>query len=328
MRKFLIWIGKVVSAGMLAILLLSVFFFFYRYTGVKENTENGATDFKWQPKQYANTLEEGFAIVRGDLNGYNNKAEVYEKSQLGIDTLVMGSSHMEAVQFDNSKNVSAILNELLPDEVSYNIGMSEHTIYTCVKNLNTAYNTYNPKKRIVIETSTVRLDIKKISQVLNKTYPTLRENNSGVIYLLQRIPAVKAIGLKLNSWRDIGVNKKEIESIPEPNNYLDTINTFVKHIRDQIPLDIEIYIIYHPNTGVEYDGQYKRQNDEEYRAFFDKACNEYGIKFVDMTYIFQNDYYTNHRLAHGFSNTGIGIGHLNSIGHKLIADELYQLFCI
>ncbi len=37
---------------------------------------------------------------------------------------------------------------------------------------------------------------------------------------------------------------------------------------------------------------------------------------------FREEFKDRHKLAHGFINTGIGEGHLNEIGHSLIARRL------
>ena len=44
--------------------------------------------------------------------------------------------------------------------------------------------------------------------------------------------------------------------------------------------------------------------------------------FIDMTDTFAAAYQADYTLAHGFANTGVGIGHLNRDGHRMIAEAL------
>ena len=64
---------------------------------------------------------------------------------------------------------------------------------------------------------------------------------------------------------------------------------------------------------------------DDYRACFARMCADEGIIFVDMTDDFVSLYEEQHILAHGFVNTGVGVGHLNRYGHEMIAKRLAQI---
>lgn len=66
-------------------------------------------------------MKEGFSWIKTDANGYNN-ASIPEN----VDILLMGSSHMEAVQVSQSENTAALLNTMLPGMKTYNTGISGH----------------------------------------------------------------------------------------------------------------------------------------------------------------------------------------------------------
>lgn len=83
-------------------------------------------------------------------------------------------------------------------------------------------------------------------------------------------------------------------------------------------------IMYHPTLKLGYDGSVET---EESRADIDKfaeICKENNIEFLDMTNRFYETYKSEHILPHGFCNTQVEYGHLNSNGHKMIADEIYM----
>ena len=50
---------------------------------------------------------------------------------------------------------------------------------------------------------------------------------------------------------------------------------------------------------------------------------EYDIRFVDLTDAYMRAYREQYLLPSGFSNTAPARGHLNAIGHRLIAETLY-----
>ena len=99
-------------SGMLSLMLLSAFSVFINYTGVHITNLNGATDYTWEPRQLLTTVLEGFAFLRMDNNGFNN-AKVIPNQE--TDVLLMGSSHVEAVQVGADENMGSQLNRLLPE---------------------------------------------------------------------------------------------------------------------------------------------------------------------------------------------------------------------
>lgn len=174
--KYLKYIGKVIIAGILALILLSVFSYVYSFSGLHVYNESGATDCKWMPHQYKSNMTERFSWLRMDANGFNNVSAHMEN---GIDILLMGSSHMEAVNIDPNENTGYLLKEMLPDKVTYNIGISGHTIYTCVQNLRDALNEYDPSDYVIIETNTIYMDEESVNAVISDTYPEIPSYDSG-----------------------------------------------------------------------------------------------------------------------------------------------------
>lgn len=57
---------------------------------------------------------------------------------------------------------------------------------------------------------------------------------------------------------------------------------------------------------------------------FLRACQENGMKVLNMQPIFSRHFEENREVPYGFWNTSMGTGHLNKIGHQLIAQELYD----
>lgn len=285
--KYLKYIGKVIIAGILALILLSVFSYIYSFSGLHVYNESGATDYKWMPHQYKSNMTEGFSWLRLDANGFNNASAHMEN---GIDILLMGSSHMEAVNVDPNENTGYLLNEMLPDKVTYNIGMSGHTIYTCVQNLRDALNEYDPSDYVIIETNTIHMDEESVNEVISDTYPEIPSYDSG-----------------------LGDNS-------EPARALLHEVSSIANDKTVTPV-----IMYHPTVTIDEDGSVAVPDADDYRDCFARMCADEGIIFVDMTDDFVSLYEEQHILAHGFVNTRAGVGHLNRYGHEVIAKRLAQI---
>ena len=103
-KRMIKTVVRVIVAGMVALIILSIFTMVYHFTGVHISNPSGATDYYWAPNQLKTTMTEGFSWFRMDENGFNNKT-IPDK----VDILLMGSSHMEAVNVTQSDTTSSVL---------------------------------------------------------------------------------------------------------------------------------------------------------------------------------------------------------------------------
>lgn len=326
--KYLKYIGKVIIAGILALILLSVFSYVYSFSGLHVYNESGATDYKWMPHQYKSNMTEGFSWLRMDANGFNNASAHMDND---IDILLMGGSHMEAVNVAPNENTGYLLNEMLPDKVTYNIGMSGHTIYTCVQNLRDALNEYDPSDYVIIETNTIHMDEESVNAVISDMYPEIPSYDSGWIYAIQKnMPIVKSLYKQIDIWRSQGtagaVNIADIEQEDNSEPARTLLHEVSSTANDKTVTPV---IIYHPTVSVDEDGSVAVPDADDYRDCFARMCADEGIIFVDMTDDFVSLYEEQHILAHGFVNTRAGVGHLNRYGHeaaaKVLADTIMEL---
>ena len=81
------------------------------------------------------------------------------------------------------------------------------------------------------------------------------------------------------------------------------------------------YFLYHDAIAVE-GGSAFRQDDARLVEIFKSCCEKNGILFVDVTDRFIAHYESTYELPYGYPNTTPGAGHLNTLGHRLIAEEL------
>ena len=315
------WLFKVVVAGGIAIVILSFVGFFYNYTGVHITNESGATDYTWESKQYITSMKEGYAWFQMDENGFNN---VIVKDE--VDILLMGSSHMEAMQMAPEENTGYLLNSLLEDIYTYNIGISGHTIYRIVDNIDSALEQYKPAGYVIIETSTIELDMDVMQAVIENKAQPISSQDEGVIYYLQKIPAFKPIYNQVTVWIEKDIVKSTIEepsSSSSEEDYKSILKKFLSKVSQSADeANVIPIIFYAPAEKVGENGMPEYAGDENYLRIYQSTCEELGIVFIDMTDSFKELYAAENTLAHGFVNSGVGVGHLNKYGHQAIAKTL------
>lgn len=328
----IIIIFKFFISFILATCVLSVFIYFYRHSMGKVN-EYQTTDDKWYPNQFCSNMEEGFAWIRFDENGFNNS---YPKKKENIDILLIGSSHLEAIQMKSEENICYLLNNYFLDYYSYSIGMSGHFLPTNINNLTNAYNYYKPQKCLAIECGIIKLKSNELKSVLNGTFKRRIPNDKGINYYIKNYtPLFKTLGQKIvgqiNLWEEKSYasilnknNTKETIKLDEKEEtvYCKVLNNFLAFARKSVPDEIPLIIFYHPSYTLQPDGSIKNNTDKWYQEIFAKACKNNNIIFIDTDNDLQELYKTRHILPYGFINTAVGTGHLNKYGHEVIAKRL------
>lgn len=326
-KEVLQWLLKAGISSIISLAALSMITVVYSHTGIHVSNETGATDYKWKPYQFRSNMTEGFSWFRMNGEGFNNSFDFADVD--GVDILLMGSSHMEAVNISKDKNAGYFLNESFPEWTTYNIGISGHTIYQCADNLEAAVSYYKPSKYVVIETNRVRLDEKQMEEVINYNLADIPSHDSGLRYAVQKyIPCFLPLYRELKNWMSLSaaVEAKVEESkdgVGNEKEYTALLESFIKRIADTVDIG-KVIIFYHPNTVIDEKGvlsEEGRDSSEEFAAI----CRKNGIIFVNMYEDFKELYERDHKLAHGFANTAVGVGHLNEEGHKVIASKLAEV---
>lgn len=323
-----VWnILKIFTASLIAVFILSMVSMLYKHTSSHVSPIAKETYYRWEDGSFTSTMEEGFAWINMDENGYHNLQ--YLDS---VDILLMGSSHMEAIQISTEDTVASKLNEFLSYS-TYNIGISGHSFIHCVNNLKSAIEVFNPQKCIVIETATVSPNIDEMREMINGKLSPVGGPDSGIKRLIQYIPAAKPILNQVLEWGNSS-SKNSVGGYSETED-LETISiqerqqvfySFLNIICDDVKgTGITPIIMYHPSETLSEDGSVQYKTNADDLKMFAKTCEDLGIIFVDMTPDFERMYEEEHILAHGFINTAVGTGHLNKYGHKAIAERLAEV---
>ena len=330
-KNMMLRVGKFFLAGIVALGLLELFVLMYSFSGVHITNESHASDYVWEPNQIKRTLEEGFAFVQMDGLGYNN-VSVLES----IDYLVMGSSNVEAVNVGTNDNFVALLNDEYKDINFYNIGISGHQIYNCVNNLAAATTTFEPKQGIILVTDSIELDMKSMKKVVSGNWERIPSYDSGALFYIQKnVPVIKTLYKKVLDWKDAEEIKDDSDSDTTMVNsysalnfssdeYVVALQQFISFAKEHAG-GIELIIVYQPSTHIDNKGFLTESDNQQALGLFKITCENNNIEFVDMTEDFKALYENEHILAHGFTNTAVGEGHLNRYGHATIAARISEV---
>lgn len=335
-RLFFSRIGKLILAGLTAVIILSLVAVVYRYEGVHIKNSSGATDYKWEPGQLKSQMVEGFSFLRMDENGFNNAAVIDDQP----DILLMGSSHMEAVELMQKDSLAYLLNDMLSPLSTYNIGISGHTIYRCADNFKSAVNRYNPKKYVIIETDRIEFDVDEMKSVIDGSAAPIPSYDSGLLFYMQKIPAIKVLYSQFDKWIsesteiefespctvNFGDDSENDDKTDITDDYKETLRELLKKISVSADENgIKVIIFFHPPESLDKDGRVSYGEDEDSFSVFSEECKKQGIIFADMTPDFEKLYNEKHIMAHGFSNTAVGVGHMNKYAHRVIAEKLSEI---
>lgn len=329
MKEIIIKLGKIAISGILAVALLSIVCLVYSYNMLGIPTPTGASAYSCVPGSLKSEMDEGFGWNVMDANGYNND-EAYDD----IDVLIMGGSHIEALQMNRSENVTHKLDEMLPNYHVYNVGTSGHFIENCAYYLDNACGYFSPRY-VVIDLNSLELNEDNMNSVISGIYqgPELLSQKSNLASLVRNyIPASGQLILQLQNWKNIGCFRDDTEegdgsSLYHDSSYMGVMSDFLRYIGDIAKEhDTQLILIYHPaNYDVSETGGKLMFGDETYEwEIFQKLCEENDIVLVSTKDEYIRMYKEDHVVPNGFSNTRLGSGHINKYGHTAMANVLYE----
>jgi len=318
------------AAGITAILITSAFVLIYNYSGTHIANPSGATDYKWASNQYKGNMTEGINFMRMDENGFNNLSA----DTKNIDILLMGGSHMEAVQFPTEKNTGSLMNEMMPEYKTYNIGVSGHQFLNCLDNLEAAIDEYKPEKYVVLQSGNVSVTEEGLESVLDGSLADIPSYDSGALYYLQKIPVIKVVykqlieKINVDRERTVAVKANAVdpaESSEDPDRKTELLSQILEEKSEYcINNGLQLVMAYNPAVEVDENGDMQRSDDEEWVGIVREECKENGICFIDCYEVFETCYKNTFEVPYGFNNTVMGSGHLNETGHRLLAEAIKE----
>lgn len=314
--------AKVLSAGIVAVAILSMLMCGYSLMPVHSENKKGNTDYVWQPNSVWVKMTEGISWGKFDSNGYNNL-----KTHNNADIVVLGSSHMEATNVMQNENAAYLLEKNLKGKYSvYNMGISGHNFIKVCQYL--PKNLERSPKIAVIETSGVSINGEQTESVLNSTVEHTKSYSTGIIGVLQKIPFFRVVYTQMVK----GLAELFIAAPSEKTTAYnaaveidmqayDSLFEYISSLEKKY--GTKIIIVYHPMESLNENGKIEFKDDGSLTAFSTSA-EKHGVSFVDMTPYFRKMYYSQHKAAHGFVTGKLCSGHLNKYGHTAIAEALTE----
>lgn len=328
---------RAVMAGIVSIVIISFLLCFYSITPVHIDNPKGNTDYIWPANSIWVKVTEGIAFGRYDADGFNNRTVIENP-----DIIFLGSSHIEATEVMQDENAPFLLSEKLEGKYSvYNMGISGHHFYRVCQYLPANLELYDEApKAVIVETDTLNVTKDLVDQIINKSIEHMPSPNNGVVGLLQRIPFFRTAYHQVeegllekfmppkgdsannpdNSGIETNSNEEESQAKVDGAAY-EELFVYFKELEDQY--STQLIILYQPYEKLNIDGSISYERDKN-ADVFKSYSEEYGITLVDMTKRFEDMYYKEHHVAHGFCTGELATGHLNRYGHAAMADELYD----
>lgn len=293
---------------------------------------------------------EGFAILHTDENGYFNEQDLNTKESY---ILCLGSSDTQAKNIPNDKNYCQKLEQMLSlkgiQTDVYNAGMDGAGLDEVLSHLHAAMQKFDGAEMLIIEMSWFPEESKlkesiedeseyhsfdyvsyqeslgiasKIKNAIS-AYPLPRVFNNQLTKLSQKKQRIPFVAFAYQSNQDIDEKDEAIADVVNDNQYQQLLRDSAEKIRREAG-NKKVILLFNTTTELEADGTLTDSADPEKIKWLQEACGENDIRFINMAPTYIEYYNQNHVLYRGFANTSLGSGHLNKVGHALIAEQLYN----
>lgn len=297
---------------------------------------------------------EGYGVNAVDENGYLNASTLPLK---GDYILLMGSSHAEGLQVMQDKTMTSQLNRMLDGEGAkvYNLGTAGYTLPLIIQGFQAALEEFPDTKAVIIEISELSYSSETLLQACNQTefdpadsgqalvqsQSASRRLRNATLAILPVISLLRqqfesmdfrfrnAFGLQsffagLKSEDALAETERDATESKENQtaSYARAIDRALALLRAEYSRPI--ILLYHPGVTLRPDGTLTIDREMDDYEALRAACQHNGITLVDTGDAFLSAYQTEHALPYGFQNTTLGGGHLNALGHRIAAEELYK----
>ncbi|MFC5704403.1 SGNH/GDSL hydrolase family protein [Cohnella faecalis] len=320
--KFLL---KALTAGMLSLMLWEVIsrVAFYSSPATHDDPILG----RILSKGIRISGEEGYSITKFNSLGMRN-VELHQKNG-NMRYLVLGDSYTEGLQVSDKQLFSSLLDNKSKTIDVINAGRSGASPATYIQ-LASYY-----KKEIDPDFTIIQLNQDDFyGDAFNKNSDFYVEKYQGQYRALknEHLSRSNIIAEKipqLNFISEISVVRKafiNLQNLIQSSPPKDKIQTFdheaASWMLEQMKQSYtNVVVLYIPT--IDY---YHYENDNSLEDYLETKSSEIGLDFINMRLPFIESFQKTQQPAHGFNNTVPGTGHINKIGHKLIADELNKYF--
>lgn len=314
------------------VLFIMNFICFFYYNPLHGSDLN---PYRLEPGTIGIYAVEGYGILYADKNGFSNIDDpLIEEDYI----LVMGSSQSKGDQMFVNERYSSVLNRYLgySEELGvYNLAYSGGQFYDIVKNFEALITEFPNSRAVIIEVADAQIAIDENSYLDAMNQVKIEESVIGeklnehhgigkVRYFVKKYcPLLLLYVNQYMQWRN---SQQVTEQILQDN--AESLEMKHQWYTDMLELiskqyDKEIIVVYHNGFSLNEDNTMDTTLSKTGNAFIE-ACDKNGISVLNMTQVFSDHYDAYRQIPYGFWNTSMGEGHLNRVGHELIAKQLYE----
>lgn len=328
-RKKILYFFKLCISGVIALAILSLFCLVYYNPPISVPQKDGYTNSAFRPNSRWSSMVEGWGFGKTNDLGY---IESDNSAPTSPDIIFMGSSHTEALQVSSSKNYVSLTETMLAEDASQennysclNIGVAGHVFGTHISNLPYLTDSFDGMKYVVIETSTFHYTAAQFQNMLDGQYHSDLAERGRLYSLAQSVPYLRLLFKQYSSLQKADSAETEDPTAFDPDAYKTAFAALAESIAETAKSrNFEIILLYHARPNMNGEGPTKYENTAEQLSIVKETCSESGIHFVDTSLLLADHYQKTQQHPYGFSNTTPGSGHLNEVGHQLIAQALYD----
>lgn len=333
MRKIINQVFSWVMAMIVACIIMNFVVMAFYHPGISIPTSNASALGKLLPNRWCLYGDEGWGIEYTDSRGFVNQNDELGSSYI----LAVGSSHTEGFHTPAGKRWSDLLGQELKsqDTVVYNIASSGYQFPDIAKRITAISQEFPNSQMLIIEIGGVTFTSESFVDAMDQiefdesqTIQALIDNMSGMTkiknhikenlvlfrWIRKQVIVTMERQLRPEAADEIGVESAEFDV-----EYQTRLARLLEKMKDIYPG--ELVIVNHPGVGLNHDGQLI-VGKGLYDDIFASECKKAGILYVDCSDAFMEEYQKNQNVPNGFWNTTMCSGHINSTGHKVIAEEL------
>ncbi len=312
----------------IAFIIINIICFCYERPPGWRDTPKGASLAVREPYCLLVHGTEGYAITRVDKNGYLNP----DKPLADKYILMLGASHTQGKEISPDKKYSVLVNDFYYNDDylhTYNISCDGSFLPSQLRHFKAALEAFPDAELVTIEIPGTDYSVEDITTSMDQ--PDYDPADSAIWFehmsftekakntLKDYVPMLSKIK---KSYLGLQQAKNPSKKQPiDPDEYEKAINQSLSQIRSEC--DIPIVFIYHPETVLESDGTMSLEYSKTWEIF-KSACINNDIDVIDCGDEFLENYEASHKLPYGFANSTPGTGHLNELGHKILADKIIQ----
>lgn len=325
-------IAEWIVSFIIAFFFVNLFCFAYERPVAWIDRTSGVTSGVRRPNAVLIHGTEGYGMTKLDANGFANVNKLLQEEYV----LVMGSSHTQGKEVGTNKNFTTILNNYLVGSNSeklavYNVASDGNFLPSILKRFSAGIEEFDNAKTVVIEISKTDFLPEALAHASEQIHYNADETASKLFQNMDKKSKIKNV---IKEWMPlVSLYKTKLETMSESSlsngdkmydteEYDRVIHSTLELIRSVY--EGNIIVLYHPNVQISRDGKLECVRSETINTF-QNACEDNNIIFVDTGDAFVKYYNEYSMVPYGFANTTMGSGHLNEVGHKIIADELYKV---